>query len=311
VKRSAVSAAAAGIAVSPAAAAAGIDRRGLATALNAIEADAGDAAALVEAAWHSPRGHVIGLTGPPGVGKSTLAGRLVAEWRARGLTVGALCIDPSSRRTGGALLGDRLRMRLSGDDPDVFVRSLAARGHLGGLAPRAFEAVTVLRAHVDRVLVETVGVGQSEAEISRLADITAVIIQPGSGDVLQFLKAGLMEVFDLLIVNKADLGVLAENAARELRSALRVQGRRDVPVVTLSAELNTGIATLMGVIEGISVEPGKRVAALREVVLERFASWHGERVVKALGGRAKLASLLGGIEDASPATLEHVMEALI
>jgi len=288
-----------------------IDRRALAAALNAIEGGSDSAAALVEAAWQAPRGQVIGITGPPGVGKSTLAGRLVFAWRARGLTVGALCIDPSSRRTGGALLGDRLRMRLSGDDPDVFVRSLAARGHLGGLAPRAFEAVTVLRAHVDRVLVETVGVGQSEVEISRLADLTAVVIQPGSGDALQFLKAGLMEVFDLLVVNKADLGVLAENAARELRSALRVQGRRDVPVVMLSAEQNTGVEALVRVLEQLGgTGVGKRETALRETVRERFTVWHGERVVTALGGHAVLTAALDAVSDPSPARLAALLEGM-
>ncbi len=199
-------------------------------------------------------------------------------------------------------------MRLAGDDPGVFVRSMAARGQLGGLAPRAFEAITVMREAVDRVLVETVGVGQSEVEISRLADITAVVIQPGSGDALQFLKAGLMEVFDLLVVNKADLGELAETAARELRSALRVQGRREVPVVSVSAELGTAIDALLGVIDGVVIDERHQLAALRETVLERFTSWHGEKTVRALGGRQVLMAALEAVAEPSPATLDGVLE---
>lgn len=290
-----------------------IDRSRLAAALNAIEGGSDTAGALVDAAWAAPRGKVIGVTGPPGVGKSTLAGRFVEGWRGRGLTVGALAIDPSSRRSGGALLGDRLRMRLSGDDRDVFVRSMAARGELGGLGPRSFEAVTVMREAVDRVLVETVGVGQSEVAVSRLADVTVVVIQPGSGDALQFLKAGLMEVFDLLVVNKADLGALAEGAARELRSALRVQGRRDVPVVTVSAELGSGIESLMNAVEELAArdELGeRRLEALREVTLERFARWHGERTVKALGGRQALVAALEAVAAPTPSSLAAALERM-
>lgn len=293
-----------------------IERRALATALNAVEADSDAAEALVEAAWQAPRGRVIGITGPPGVGKSTLAGRLVTAWRKKALTVAALCIDPSSRRSGGALLGDRLRMRLGGDDPGVFVRSMAARGRLGGLAPRAFEAVTVMRAAVDRVLVETVGVGQSEVEVSLLADLTVVVIQPGSGDALQFLKAGLMEVFDLLVVNKADLGVLADNAARELRSALRVMGRREVPVVTVSAEHDTGIDALLAAIEGLAdmrcgsdAGAERREAALVDVTLERFQAWHGEKVVRQLGGRVALLAHLAPLRP-SPKRYRDALDSL-
>lgn len=288
-----------------------IDRARLAAALNAIEAESDGHQALVEAAWALPRGRVIGITGPPGVGKSTLAGRLVAAWRARHLTVAALCIDPSSRRSGGALLGDRLRIRVAGDDPDVFVRSMAARGQLGGLAPRAFEAVTVMREAAERVLVETVGVGQSEIEVARLADLTVVVVQPGSGDVLQFVKAGLMEVFDVLVVNKADLGELADNAARELRSALRVLGRREVPVVTVSAEHGTGIDALVEALEAAAIDPKKRGEALHETVRARFIAWHGEKVVRALGGRAAIDRALAGVAEPSPGRSELALERLV
>ena len=291
-----------------------LDRKALATALNAVET-MGDAplsearAAIIDDAWAHPRGRAIGVTGPPGVGKSTLCGRLVQRWRSQGLTVAVLCVDPSSRR-GGAFLGDRLRMRLDGSDPDVFVRSMAARGRLGGLAPRAFEAVTVMRAAADVVLVETVGVGQSEVEVADLVEVTAVVIQPGSGDALQFLKAGLMEVFDRLVVNKSDLGALASNAARELRAALRLQGRREVPVHLVSAEDGAGIDVLADALVGGTPDPGRRGDALRRLMVDRFRAWHGERIVVALGGHAALVEALAGAPDRDTMTPGAAWKAL-
>src|SRR4051812_926980 len=136
--------------------------------------------------------HVIGVTGPPGAGKSTLLGELVGAWRAAGRTVAALAVDPSSRRSGGALLGDRARIPYDPRDDGVFIRSTAAGGRLGGLAPATRAAAQALAAAFDVVVVETVGVGQSETEIAEVADTVAVVVQPGSGDVLQFLKAGIM-----------------------------------------------------------------------------------------------------------------------
>ena len=149
---------------------------------------------------------MIGLTGPPGVGKSTLVSALVRAWRARGRTVGVIAVDPSSRRTGGALLGDRTRIDVDPDDQGVFVRSLAARDRLGGLADLAAAAMVLMRALYDVVLVETVGVGQSETEIAEIADTVVFAVQPGSGDSLQFMKAGIVEIPDIALVTKADLG---------------------------------------------------------------------------------------------------------
>jgi LAO/AO transport system kinase len=177
---------------------------------------------LLDAAWVEPRGHVVGLTGPPGVGKSTLASALVRAWRARDRTVGVIAIDPSSRRTGGALLGDRARIEVDPDDAGLFVRSMAARDRLGGLADACAAATVMLRALFDVVLVETVGVGQSETEVADLADTVVLAIQPGSGDSLQYMKAGIVEVPDVAVVTKADLGLLAERARRDLESALRL-----------------------------------------------------------------------------------------
>jgi len=179
-------------------------------------------------------GHLTGITGPPGAGKSTLLSALVATWRRCGRTVAVLAVDPSSRRSGGSLLGDRSRIDHDPSDAGVFIRSAAAGGQLGGLAPATREAAQALAAAFDVVVIETVGVGQSETDIAEVADTVAVIVQPGSGDVLQFLKAGIMEIPDVLVVTKSDLGQVAMRARRDLNAALRSVGA-DTAVVSVSA----------------------------------------------------------------------------
>jgi LAO/AO transport system kinase len=205
-----------------------------------------------------PGGHRIGLTGPPGVGKSTLVSTLAAELRRRGHTVGVLAVDPSSRRSGGALLGDRARIDTDPDDQGLFVRSLATAGELGGLARAAPAAVLVLAAAYDRVLVETVGVGQSETDVEHVVDTVVFVVQPGSGDALQFLKAGIMEIPDLLVVNKADMGEAAARTRAELVGVLRVArsaGLEHAPpdarsdVVLVSAARREGIDRLADALE--------------------------------------------------------------
>ncbi|MFL5905044.1 MAG: hypothetical protein ACJ76Q_14730, partial [Solirubrobacteraceae bacterium] len=171
-------------------------------------------------------GHVIGLTGPPGVGKSSLLGELVAAWRRSGRTVAVLAVDPTSRRSGGALLGDRARIPSDPGDRGVFIRSTAAGERLGGLAPATRAAAQALAAAFDLVVIETVGVGQSETEVADVADTVAVVVQPGSGDVLQFLKAGIMEIPDLLVVTKADLGEQRRDLAARLGRAVLEQVQR-------------------------------------------------------------------------------------
>ena len=166
-------------------------------------------------------GHVVGVTGPPGAGKSTLLSELVRAWRAAGRTVAVLAVDPSSRRSGGSLLGDRARIAFDPADDGVFIRSTAAGGRMGGLAPATRAAAQALAAAFDVVVVETVGVGQSETDVAEVADTVAVVVQPGSGDVLQFLKAGIMEIPDVLVVTKTDLGEVALRARRDLNAALR------------------------------------------------------------------------------------------
>ena len=199
------------------------ERVAVARALNIVEDRRPSARARIAALLRAlgggrAEGHRIGLTGPPGVGKSTLVSTLAATLRARGQTVGVLAVDPSSPRSGGALLGDRARIDTDPDDQGLFVRSLATAGELGGLARAAPAAVMVLAAAYDRVLVETVGVGQSETDVEHVVDTVVFVVQPGSGDALQFLKAGIMEIPDVLVVNKADMG---ETAARDAGRAGR------------------------------------------------------------------------------------------
>lgn len=176
---------------------------------------------------HTGAAHVVGLTGSPGVGKSTATNGLVAALRARGHTVGVLAVDPTSPFTGGALLGDRIRMEEHSTDPGVFIRSMASRGHLGGLSWATPQALRVLdAAGCDVVLVETVGVGQSEVEIAGLADTTVVLLAPGMGDGIQAAKAGILEIGDVFVVNKADRDG-ADATARDLRHMIGMVGAGD------------------------------------------------------------------------------------
>src|SRR4051812_33787458 len=179
--------------------------------------------------------HLVGVTGPPGAGKSMLLSKLVEEWRRRGRTVAVLAVDPSSKRSGGSLLGDRVRIDHDPKDDGVLIRSTAAGGRLGGLAAPTREAVDALAAAFDLVVVETVGVGQSETDVEEVCDTVVVVVQPQSGDVLQFLKAGIMEVPDVLVVTKADLGASADRARRDLQQAVGAVGAGRVPVLAVSS----------------------------------------------------------------------------
>ena len=222
-------------------------KRAMAGALAAVETARGSTAltALLDEAAQAARAHVLGLTGPPGVGKSTLTNALVRQARAAGETIAVLAVDPSSRRTGGALLGDRARIQTDPEDRGVFVRSMAARDRLGGLSDDAVAAVALLRAVYDRVIVETVGVGQSEADIDLVADTVVLCIQPASGDSLQFMKAGVMELPDIIVVTKADMAEIARRAAADVTGALSLAGSGGawkVPVIRLSAATGEGLA---------------------------------------------------------------------
>jgi LAO/AO transport system kinase len=200
----------------------GGDRRAVARAISMVEDGSSDLAALSEALYpKTGRAYTVGLTGSPGVGKSSLASALVEAARAREVTVAVLAIDPTSPFSGGALLGDRVRMQAHATDPGVFIRSMATRGHLGGMALAAPEAIRVLDASGrDFVIVETVGVGQAEVEIATAADTTLVVVAPGWGDSVQVAKAGILEIADVFVVNKADREGATE-AVRELNLMLR------------------------------------------------------------------------------------------
>jgi LAO/AO transport system kinase len=241
--------------------------------------------------------HIVGVTGPPGVGKSTLLSRLVAEWRERDQSVAVLAVDPSSRRSGGSLLGDRARIEVDPNDRRVFIRSTAAGDRLGGLAPATRAAASALGAAFDVVVIETVGVGQSETEVADVADTVAVVVQPASGDVLQFLKAGIMEVPDVLVVTKADLGRIAERAVSDLEAALRSLGADGTAVVAVSS-----VAPAQGIDEladalaahraALDLE-ARRLRSRRLHALADFVAEHGERGLRALGGRRAAEKWLG------------------
>ena len=223
----------------------------MARVLARLESHARDAEtiALLDSAYAAPKGKSLGLTGPPGVGKSSLVNVLLREARARDLSVGAIAVDPSSSRTGGALLGDRARLSsLDPSDDGVFVRSMAARGRLGGVSALAYPAAVVMQAVYDLVLVETVGVGQSETEIAGMTDAVMLCIQPASGDSLQFMKAGIMEIPDLAVVTKADLGLPARRAAADLRAALSVGDGDSMPVHLCSSQSGEGVGDIFDAI---------------------------------------------------------------
>jgi LAO/AO transport system kinase len=225
-------------------------KRAVAAALALIETARGteELAALLDSAVIAARAHVTGLTGPPGVGKSTLTNALLRGWREAGDSVAVIAVDPSSRVSGGALLGDRARIVSDPKDQHVFIRSMAARDRLGGLSDETIAAVALLGALYDRVLVESVGIGQSEADIVFVADTVVLCIQPASGDSLQFMKAGVMELPDIVAVTKADLGVAATRAQGEAEGALtlfsRGAGEWRPPVVLVSAARGEGLADL-------------------------------------------------------------------
>ncbi len=229
------------------------DPRALARAISAVENREPGSVELLKALFpYSGRAQIIGVTGPPGAGKSTLVDQLAREYRRQGDTVGIIAVDPTSPYTGGAILGDRIRMQAHSGDPGIYIRSMATRGSLGGLARTTADVATVLDASGrEHVLIETVGVGQDEVDIVRLADITVLILVPGMGDDVQTIKAGIMEIADIFAINKADREG-AERVEREIRAMQSLAARADSwspPIIKTVATEGKGISELAAAIQ--------------------------------------------------------------
>jgi LAO/AO transport system kinase len=249
------------------------DPRALARAISLVENETADGAALVGKIYaKTGRAHLIGVTGPPGAGKSTLVDKIVAEYRANGKTVAVLAVDPTSPYTGGAILGDRVRMGSHAQDEGVFIRSMATRGHLGGLATTTAEAALLLdAAGFDIVIIETVGVGQDEVDIVRTADVSIVVLVPGTGDEVQALKAGIMEIADIFVVNKADREG-ADRTASSIEAMLTLENWNPEewrpPVLRTEATAGRGVAELLDMVAKFEIHAGARVGARRKARAE-------------------------------------------
>ncbi|HEX9004240.1 MAG TPA: methylmalonyl Co-A mutase-associated GTPase MeaB [Blastocatellia bacterium] len=260
------------------------DLRAIARAISKIENDAPDASDILKALFaHTGKGVTIGITGAPGAGKSSLVDKLAMHYRAQQKTVGIIAVDPSSPFSGGAILGDRIRMQTLANDPGVYIRSMATRGNLGGLARATVDAVAVLdAAGYDRTLVETVGVGQDEVDIVKTADVSVVVLVPGMGDDIQAIKAGIMEIGDIFVINKAERDGV-ERTERELISLLEMSERSDgwhPLIVRTIATQNKGIEQFAEAIDSY--------AAFRKdqkTSLERFAGVAENRIIELLRER--------------------------
>jgi LAO/AO transport system kinase len=255
--------------------------RALARAISVIEDNAPGAAQLLKALFpFSGKARVIGLTGAPGAGKSTLVDQLAREYRKQERTVGIIAVDPTSPYTGGAILGDRIRMQTHHADSGVFIRSMATRGNLGGLARATIDVATVLDASgKDMVLIETVGVGQDEIDIVRLADVTIVILVPGMGDDVQTIKAGIMEIADIFVINKSDREG-ADRVEREIRSMQSLAMRHDhwtPPIVKTVATEGKGIHDL-----AVAVANYEQFLQKQDLLLKKKISNWRERLIEML-----------------------------
>jgi LAO/AO transport system kinase len=265
--------------------------RALARVISAIEDGQPEAVELLKALFpHSGKAQVIGLTGSPGSGKSTLVDQLAREYRKQGRTVGIVAVDPTSPYTGGAILGDRIRMQTHHSDSGIYIRSMATRGFLGGLARATADVATVLDASGKQaVLVETVGVGQDEIDIVRLADVTIVILVPGMGDDVQTIKAGIMEIADVFVINKSDREG-AERMEREIRAMQSLAIRKDnwtPPIMKTVATEGKGIPELVAAIakyhqflEQNALSKKKKISNWRERLIEMLRESLLEKVLR-------------------------------
>ena len=268
-----------------------------------------------------PERHVIGITGPPGVGKSTLLSRIIPIYRDQKKSIGIITVDPSSKMSGGALLGDRTRISYDPKDTDIFIRSMAAGRHLGGLAWRTRQCLTLFESIYDRIIIETVGVGQSETEIEDVVDTVVSVVQPGSGDVLQFMKAGIMEIPHILVMNKADRKSLAEKSKNDLEAVASIASTDmegwNLALSMTSALEGWGLDALVTAIEkhglylnerNISEKRRQnRIKWVHMIFRERFGSFGVDMLggEKNILGRLKHADIINPFEEVQ--TLEQIL----
>ena len=300
------------------------DPRAIARAISLVENETPAATDLLRTIFpHTGRAYLIGVTGPPGAGKSTLVDRMTQQLRARGKTVGIIAVDPTSPFSGGAILGDRVRMQAHAGDPGVFIRSMATRGHLGGLARATYEVALVLDASgKDIVLIETVGVGQDEVDVVRAADVSVVTLVPGAGDEVQALKAGIMEIADLFVVNKVDREG-ADRTVASIESLLALESYAPEawrpPILRTQATSGAGVPELLDAIERFRARPSqdgdarRRVRSefrLRELLADRFLEYVSREVLRDGEFEALLKRIAGRAVDPYSAANEIVERTL-
>jgi LAO/AO transport system kinase len=284
------------------------DARQLARAITAVENRRPESVQILKSLFpDSGRARIIGVTGAPGAGKSTLVDQLAHEYRKRGQTVGIIAVDPTSPFSGGAILGDRIRMLAHHTDPGIYIRSMATRGSLGGLAGTTADVATVLDASGrDLVLIETVGVGQDEVDIVRLADITVVMLVPGMGDDVQTIKAGIMEIADIFVINKSDREG-AERVEREIRAMQSLAARQDrwtPPIVKTVASEGAGVADLAAALDHYETHLRdtnlllqKKTRSWRDRLLEMLRDALLERVVHQQVGDSAVAQYAAEVAE--------------